>query len=429
MTETTLSTAQPESQSVGYWQLLRQNPRFRWLWTAELISAGGDWFNNVAVLGLVLRLTSSGLGASLVILCSSIPMFFLIPIAGPVVDRFDRKQIMIWTNILSAGVALLYLFVHDANMLWLLYLATVLLIVLASFFGPASMASVPNIVTEAELFPANALSGSTWGIMVMVGSALGGIVSVLFGRDVAFVINSLSFVIAAILIAGLDIPSPRSEKQMTPWRDFREGIDYLRHYLPAAALVAVKAGWSIAGGVIVLISVFGSQVFHAGDAGIGALYSARGVGALLGPIVVQAIVGRRVGKLRVAVCMAFFICCLGYLIFAGSGWASLLWLGCVALCVAHFGGGISWVISNVLLQMTTPDRLRGRVFAVDYGMSTLTTGISTLIYGLALQNNASPMTLSLIGAIIFLVFGLVWAIATGTGPLTISDATVANAPH
>src|SRR5512140_3725905 len=124
--------------SVGYRQLIRQNDRFRRLWSAQLISAGGDWFNSVAVLGLVLQLTHSGLGVSLAILRSTLPSFFLIPYAGPIVDRFDRRTLMIGTNLFSAGIALLFILVHDSGTLWLLYLASALLIVSASFFGPAS---------------------------------------------------------------------------------------------------------------------------------------------------------------------------------------------------------------------------------------------------------------------------------------------------
>src|SRR5215467_13443411 len=112
--------------TVGYWQLLRQNDRFRRLWIAQVISAAGDWFNSVAVLGMVLQLTQSGLGASLVILCSTIPSFFLIPFAGPVVDRFDRRNLMILMNLASAGFALLFLMVHDSSMLWLLYVGSIL---------------------------------------------------------------------------------------------------------------------------------------------------------------------------------------------------------------------------------------------------------------------------------------------------------------
>lgn len=421
---------QANRQAVDYWQLLKQNDRFRRLWAAQLISAAGDWFNSVAVLGLVLQLTNSGFSASLVILASSLPSFFLIPFAGPVADRFDRRNLMVLMNLLGAGIALLFLLVHSSDMLWLVYVASVLLISQASFFMPASSASIPNIVTKDELFAANALSGSTWGIMVMVGSALGGIVSATFGREVAFFVNATSFLIAALLIWTLEIPSPkaRHNQRLAPWKDFGEGVTYLRHYLPAVSLVSVKAGWGLAGGVIVLLSVFGNQIFKAGDGGIGALYSARGFGALVGPFVVQHVVGRNVNKLRTAIWLGFMFSSVGYLFFALSGWFGTIWLAWLCLFAAHFGGGVTWTISSVLLQMTTPDRFRGRVFAVDNGMSTLTTGISTLIYGLALQAGAIPMMLAVVGGIIFFLYGVSWGLGTSRGQLQISDVTLAAAP-
>src|SRR5262249_41811320 len=231
------------SHPAGYFQVLKQNSRFRRLWIAQLISAGGDWFNSVAVLGLVLQLTQSGLGASLIVVCSTLPSFFLIPFVGPIVDRFDRRNLMVFTNIISTGLALVFLLVKDSSMVWLLYVGTIALVVSASFFAPASTASIPNIVGQEELFSANALSGANWGIMVMVGSAIGGLVSARFGRDIAFIVNAASFLIAAALIATIDIPSPKSERRIEPWRDFVEGLDYLRHYLPGLALVAVKTGW------------------------------------------------------------------------------------------------------------------------------------------------------------------------------------------
>src|SRR5258706_752735 len=361
--------------SVGFMQLLKQNPRFRRLWIAQLISSGGDWFNNVAVLGLVLQITNSGLSVSLVLIANTLPSFFLIPIAGPVVDRFDRRMVMIITNVVSMVLALLFLLVHDSSSVWLVYVALVLLVVCLTFFGPASNASIPNIVTPEELFAANALAGSSWGIMVMIGAALGGIVSTLFGRDSAFVINSISFLSAAILIATIHIPSPRVEKAIQPWRDFREGLAYLRHYLPSLSLVLVKLGWVLGAGALVLLTVFGDKVFKAGDAGIGFLYAARGMGALIGPMVVQRLVGRRIPRVRISIWIAIILAGVGYLIFAWSGWLGALWLGCIALFIAHSGGGIAWIISSILLQATTPDRFRGRVFAVDYGLSTLTTGL------------------------------------------------------
>jgi MFS family permease len=412
--------------SVGYWRLIRQNSRFRRLWTAQLISSAGDWFNSVAVLGLVLQLTDSGLGASLVLICSSLPSFFLVPVVGPVVDRFDRRNLMIVTNLISAGIALLFLLVHDTSLLWLLYVALVLLVISASFFAPASNASIPNIVSSEELFAANALSGAAWGVMVMVGSALGGIISALFGREIAFVVNAVSFLVAALLIATIPIPSPKVIKAIAPWRDFMEGVAYLRRNLPALALVGVETGWGIGAGGFVLLSVFGEQVFKAGDAGIGILYSARGLGALLGPFILQEMVGQHTGKLRNAIWISFLLAALGYTVFASSGWLDAIWLGCISLFVAHMGGGIIWTVTSLLLQQTTPDRFRGRVFAVNFGFATLTMGLSTLVFGLALEAGTSPMLLALVAAVIFAAYGLLWGFATGRGALHISEATLSS---
>jgi len=415
---------------VGYWQLLKQNPRFRTLWIAKLISTAGDWFNSVAVLGLVLQLTHSGLGASFVLLASTIPMFFLIPIAGPVVDRFDRRKLMILANLFSAGVALLFILVKSEDMVWLVYVANILLVVSASFFNPASSASIPNIVTRGELFSANALGGASWGIMLMVGAALGGIVSTLLGRDTAFVVNALSFLVAAGLIALIELPSPPpTNKQMTPVKDFIEGMRYLREYLPSLALVGIELGWGFGVGVVVLYSVMGTQVFHAGDAGIGILYAGRGLGVLIGPFAVTALIGKNIRKLRNAVWLSFVLAGIGYLIVSYAAWKDSLWLAFFALVLAHFGGGIAWTVGSALLQITTPDRLRGRVLSVHNGLGTLGSGISTLLFGLALQAGSSPMTLAVVGAAIFALYGVFWGFITARGPFHISEATMVVSEH
>ena len=421
-------SAYDPDRPVGHWQLLKQNSRFRRLWIAQLISSGGDWFNSVAVLGLVLQLTSSGLGASFVLLASSVPMFFLMPIAGPVADRFDRRKLMIVANLFSAGVSLLFILVKTEDMVWLVYVANILLIVSASFFNPASSASIPNIVTRGELFAANAMSGSSWGVMVMVGSALGGIVSTLLGRDIAFVINAMSFLIAAGLIARIEIPSPKaSSKKMTPVKDFIEGIRYLREYLPSMALVGIELGWGFGVGVVVLLSVLGTQVFHAGDAGIGILYAGRGLGVLIGPFALPILAGNDIKKLRHAVWLSFVSAAIGYTIVAYAGWIDIIWLAFLGMIIAHFGGGVAWAVGSILLQITTPDRLRGRVSSVNGGLGTLGAGISTLLFGLALEAGISPMILAVVGAAIFGVYGIFWGLMTAGGPFHISKATIGDA--
>jgi predicted MFS family arabinose efflux permease len=282
-------------------------------------------------------------------------------------------------------------------------------------------------VTRGELFSANALGGATWGIMLMVGSALGGIVSTLFGRDSAFVINALSFLIAAGLIALIEIPSPKTTtKQITPVKDFIEGMRYLREHLPSLALVGIELGWGFGVGVVVLLSVLGTQVFHAGDAGIGMLYAGRGLGVLIGPFVVPIVAGNNIKKMRNAIWLSFVLAAIGYRIVAYAGWNDSLWLAAFGLIVAHFGGGVAWAVASILLQITTPDRLRGRVLSVNGGLGTLGSGISTLLFGLALQAGSSPMTLAVVGAAIFAVNGVFWGLITARGPFHISEATLVD---
>ncbi|HEX2915279.1 MAG TPA: MFS transporter [Chloroflexia bacterium] len=421
----TALSEEKSSKQVGYIELLRKNSNFRNLWFGQLISAAGDWFNNVALLGLALALTGSGLASGMVLLATSLPYFFLIPIAGPLVDRFDRKKVMIAANLGGAVAALSFLLVRDSSLLWLLYVGSALLISTAAFFNPASSAIVPTVVNERELYSANALTGSTWGIMVMVGSGLGGIVSATFGRDIVFVINSLSFLLSTILIWQIKLP-PSAKKierethvEYSTWKDFVAGLAYLRSHRPVMALASSKAGWGLAGGVLVLLSVFGDQIFKAGDSGIGLLFAGRGLGALVGPILIRPLVGTSAGWMRTAIGLAFMVQALGYLIFGLSAPVGIV-VAAFALVLGHCGGGITWVGSSVLLQQSVPDQYRGRVFAIDLGLSTLTNSLSTLAWSLALNEGASPVVLALAGAAVFMLYGFFWFYLTARPSFRIS---------
>ena len=163
-------------RNVGYWPLLRHNPEFTRLWIGQLVSNLGDWFNTVAVLALVYDLTQSGLSTGLIIIASTLPAFLLTPYAGMVVDRFDRRKIMMVADLSRGVLALGMLLVRTSSEIWLLYLFSALLIAFASFFGPALNAAIPNLVSSDELISANALSSATWGLMLAVGAAVGGVV-------------------------------------------------------------------------------------------------------------------------------------------------------------------------------------------------------------------------------------------------------------
>ncbi len=415
--------------SVGYVRLLRQNANFRNLWFGQLISSAGDWFNTVALLGLALQLTGNGFSAGLVLIANSLPMFLLTPLAGPIVDRFDRRKVMLIANFFGALFALSFLLIHDSNSIWIAYVGVALLVAAASFFNPAASALTPTIVTKEELFSANALSSSAWGIMVMVGSGLGGLVSALLGREMVFIFNAISFLASNWLIWSVKMPVRPVKTQAeihadgSTWKQFIVGTTFLRQHPAAMVLVCVKCGWSMAAGVLVLLAVFGEQVFRAGDAGIGLLFAARGGGALIGPFLLRPFVGDDAGRMRQAIIASFVMSGLGYTLFGFSG-AIGLWLAAIALILAHFGGGGNWVTSTILIQRVVPNYLLGRIMAIDYGLVTLTTAISTLIWSASLQNGVSPLLLAYVGGAVFIVYGLFWAILTAQANLKINNQTL-----
>lgn len=398
--------------SVGYVQLIRENHDFTRLWLGQLVSNLGDWFNSIAVLALVYDLTRSGLATGLVIIASMLPVFILTPFAGVIVDRFDRRKIMMTADVTRGVLALGMLLVRSADQIWLLYIFTALLISFATFFGPALSAAIPNLVSEDELISANGLSSSTWGLMLAIGAAMGGIVIALVGRDAAFVVNSASFFFSAtmILLVRKSFGRARATHAQAPglgtaWSDFTDSLHFARLHPQVMAGLLVKVGLGLAGGIILLLTVYAQGVFRVGDGGIGWLYSARGLGALIGPYLAMPFVGRDVGKMRRVILVSFFVSGAGYLAFSGS---PLFVAAALAVVVAHIGNGILWTLSSTMLQLLTPDHMRGRIFALDFGMNTIAASLSTFLVGLALEQWDARWVAATLG-FVFLVYAFLWS--------------------
>ena len=374
-----------------YWRLLRHNRDFRLLYAGTLISLGGDWFLTVALLDLVLQLTGSATLASLMLLCQSLPIFFFTPIAGRTVDRVDRRKLMIVVDVIRTGACLVPLLARSPALLPFAYLGVIVISIGSAYFEPASQAALPNIVASEELGAATVLMGSTWGTMLAVGAGLGGVVTMRFGRDTSFIVDAISFLISALILWRIRARFSEGGTSQPSAAPFHTLIPYARTHPRVLALLISKGGYGMGAGTVALLSVFGREVFKAGAFGIGLLFAARGLGALLGPFAVRAVSNRDETQYRlISVCVLIFG--LGYM---GLGLAHSLAVGCFSIFLAHLGGGAQWQTSTYGLQREVPDFIRGRVFAADWGFVTLTMSISSLIAGvLADRFGATTATIS-----------------------------------
>jgi len=393
-----------------YLTLLRRNRDFRLLYTGTLISLGGDWFLTVALLDLVLQLTGSATLASLMLLCQTLPIFIFTPIAGHVVDRADRRKLMVLVDLMRTGACLLPLLARTPALLPFAYLGVIGISIGSAYFEPASQAALPNIVSEEELGPANVLMGSTWGTMLAVGAAIGGIVTMRFGRDVSFVVDALSFLFSAgiLWMMRARFNEQRAHHDAPPLAEsIRETARYARANPRVLALLLVKGGIGLGIGVVALLSVYGKEVFKAGAFGIGILFAARGVGALLGPFAVRAFTAGNDEKQYATIGPAILLFGLGYMVL---GFTTTLWAGAAAILVAHLGGGAQWQTSTFGLQRETPDWIRGRVFAADWGFATLTTALSSLLAGIAADRFGATAATIVVASIatLFAVWWWAW---------------------
>jgi MFS family permease len=408
----TVSQSGPRS----YARLVRELRDFRLLWLGQLVSQLGDWFNSVAVYALLLDLTGSATAVAVMVVVQLLPSAIVGPYAGVVVDRLDRRHVMIAADIVRGCVVLGLLLVRNVESVWLAYAVIGLAVVATAFFEPARSAMLPSVVPATELVGANSLSSATWATMLAVGASLGGAITAWLGRDVAFVLNSASFFASAALIAAMRVDGRAAEARPGVGRGertgFAEGIDLIRRTPRLAAYISIKGAWALAGGALLLLTVFGDRVFRIGDGaalGIGVLYGARGVGAGAGALLVGAFGSSRERLLRgVAPAYLTVGCC-----YASLAVAPNIWLASLAVAGSHAAGSVLWVASTVLLQTAVPDRYRGRIFAIDFALLTLVSAASSYATALAIDRLAvSPRAMAVCLGALFLVPALAWWRAT-----------------
>ncbi len=405
----------------GFVDLLRRNRNYRYTWLGQIVSEVGDHFNTVAVFSLALSNTGSGLVVSGLMISRALPMILAGPLAGVLLDRMDRKRLMIASDLVRAVIAALFVLATGPDQIWLLYLLSALLMFASPFFTSGRAAILPAITTPEELHTANSLTKTTQWTALTVGAMLGGAAAMKFGYEGAFVFNAISFLFSAACIGRLHTPrgfrpvrTALDESQvLRPWHEYIDGLRYMRSVPLLLAIGLVHVGWASGGGAAqILFTLFGEMVYPYGPAGLGTIWGFAGVGLLAGGALANAVGARlsfRKVKRLIAVCFA--VHGLAYIAFSQ---ARPFWLVLVFIAISRAGMGVAAILNTTLLLRHVPDAYRGRVFATIETLVWTVMMVSMAAAGYA-SGYWDPRTIGAVAGILSSTTALIWMAADWKG--------------
>lgn len=408
----------------GFVELLRNNRNYRYTWMGQVVSEIGDHFNNIAVFSLALERTGSGMVVTGVMLSRAIPAVLAGPVAGVLLDRLDRKSVMVASDLVRFVMALGFVAAVARPEPWLLYILSALLMFASPFFTSGRASILPAITTQDELHTANALTQTTQWTTLTIGALLAGFSATHLGYAAAFVLNALSFLFSAWAISRLRsregaFRAPRrilgEDQVVRPWHEYRDGLRYMKSQPLILAIGLVGVGWATGGGAAqILFPLFGEVVFDRGPAGIGTIWGFAGVGLLAGGAFAHWL-GSRVGfegyKRTIAVC--YVVHGGAYMVFSRmESYAAALFF----IALSRAAVAVSSILNFSQLLRHVPDQYRGRVFSTNESMVWSTMMISMALAGIA-SNHFTPRDIGLVAGLLSSTTAVFWTWANLRGLL------------
>ena len=395
-------------------QLIRDNRAFRYLWTGQIISLTGDWFNLIASAALIATLTQSGTAIGALFVVRMLAPFLVSPFAGVVADRYNRKTILITTDVLRCFVVLGFVLVREPQHVWLIYLLTAVQSASQGFYFPTWNSLLPDITRPEELGMANALSSATWSMMLAFGAALGGLVSGVVGVYPAFVIDAITFLLSASILLRMPYLSKlnRDSDQsiMAGIRQYLDGLAYLRSHIDTFSIAIQKGifGLLVIGFFQVAQVTIAEQYFPIGEGGsisMGLIYVMSGIGSGIGPILGRNWARDRDRHLRLMIAFGYVASAAGFLICS-----TLISLPVVLFggLLRGIGGGMIWVLGTQLLLQIVPNEVRGRVFSTEFAMYTLCAALSSGTTGRLIDTPMGVSGVLQLGALVLIIPTTLW---------------------
>lgn len=375
----------------GYIEFFLSNKKFRRLWAASVISLLGEWFNTIALFFLILEY--SGSEFLLGVLFSVRMALFAIsqPINGLLADRISRKKLMLWANLMQVFLALSFLMVDGKEDMWWLIAVSGLMMLMHGVYVTAERAALPNIVDETDLITANAIDSASWSTALCIGAMLGGITVSIWGTDMAFIIDSYTFLISSLLLIPLTFEQKFDESTQGPFvktalSNIKTGWSRIYHDKKLLRIVFAKSSWNLAGAGLAgvfLVLAGGSLTGYGAAFGFGLFFFARGIGTGIGPLMARALFK---DKSRWPSIIGILVSISGvFYLIVGLTLEIYLPLTVCLIIFAHAASGGNWVLSTVLTQMWVEDEIRGRVFSIDMLILGSTAALSTSVAGFLVE--------------------------------------------
>jgi MFS family permease len=376
-----------------------RHPAFAKLWLAGAISETGDWLLLIALPVYVLQLTGSSLVTSTVFLLGLLPGLVVGPLAGVLVDRWDRRRTLVAVSLAQAALLLPLLAVRGHQQLWIVYGVTAVEAALGHLFQPSKNAQIPALVPADELIAANSLTGLTDNLARLVGGPLGGVILQIGGLEGIVLCDAASFLLAALLLArgqaaphnespgaepsgaeaSVAVAAPATSGLLRQWLD---GLGLIRRDRRLGGALAVIAVSAMAQGIfVVLFVVFVVRTLRGGAPEVGVLRGVQAIGALIGGMLLAPL-GHRVSPRHLAAAGLLAFGLVDMAIWNGPSLTTQQGLYVALFVVAGIPGiaGITGLAS--FIQANTPDQFRGRVFSAYFSVSDGFQALGMLLAGL-----------------------------------------------
>jgi MFS family permease len=356
----TSDSSEPNPQTAGRLAAFRYRD-FRLFWFSLFVSNVGTWMQMTATNWLLYQLTDSPFQLGLNGIFRAVPAIFLGLISGTFADRYDRKRLLLLTQVALALLTLGLAILDNSGSIqaWQIYAFTFISAAVGSFDGPARQALFPSLVPRSALPNAIALNSLLWKGAALIGPSLGGIAISLLGTSGAFYANAASFLVVVIALIMMRSSTARAEKRHDFFAEVKDGFTYMVSKPIILGIMVMEAVSSVFGLDNAMLTIFASDVFQVGAHGFGFLQSSRGLGAVIGSSLFIGM-GRQPaqGNILMIAAILYGLC------FAVFGVAPSFVLAVILLAMVGATDAIWSAARGTILQLTTPERFRGRVMGV-----------------------------------------------------------------